>query len=114
MPVDKSCVVGFNADIMSDLPTQIYKSADFQSAITRLCSNFADIFCREVESEPARVEPLQLTGDGKMAYTEKWRPATSSVDGREGGDTVTERMDARAGSHRTLKIAVLQSYALGT
>jgi hypothetical protein len=40
--------------------------------------------------------------------------AASSVDGKEGGDTVTDRADARAGSHRTLKIAVLQSYALGT
>jgi hypothetical protein len=51
---------------------------------------------------------------GKTAYTEKWRPATSSVDGKDGEDAVTDRADARAGSHRTLKIAVLQSYALGT
>jgi hypothetical protein len=94
---------------MSDVPTQIYGSADFQSAIKRLCLDFADIFCREVNREPARVEPLKLTWDGKLAYTEKWRPATSSVDGKEGGGAVTDR----AGSHRTLKIAVLQSYALG-
>jgi hypothetical protein len=99
---------------MSDIPTQIYGSADFQSAIKRSCLDFADIFCREVKSEPALVEPLKLTWNGKRAYTDKWRPATSSVDGKEGGGAVTDRADARAGSHRTLKIAVLQSYALGT
>jgi hypothetical protein len=99
---------------MSDIPTQIYGSADFQSAIKRLGLDCADIFCREVMNEPARVEPLNLIWNGKMAYTEKWRPATSSVDGKEEGDAVTDQADARAGSHRTLKIAVLQSYALGT
>jgi hypothetical protein len=45
---------------MSDIPTQIYGSADFQSAIKQLCLNFADIFCREVKSESARVEPLKV------------------------------------------------------
>jgi hypothetical protein len=78
---------------MSDIPTQIYKSADFQSATKRLCSNFADIFCRKVESEPARVEPLKLTGD------EKWRiprnggpPHPQSTEKREETRSQIERM----------------------
>jgi hypothetical protein len=74
---------------MSDIPTQIYGSADFQSAIRQ--------FCREVKSEPARVEPLKVDIDWeKKADTEKWRPATSSVDGKDGGNAVTDRVDARA------------------
>jgi hypothetical protein len=48
---------------MSDIPTQIYGSADFQSAIKRLCLDFADIFCREVKSEPAQVELLKVDID---------------------------------------------------
>jgi hypothetical protein len=48
---------------MSEIPTQIYGSADFQSAIRQLCRDFADIFCREVKSEPARVEPLKVDID---------------------------------------------------
>jgi hypothetical protein len=77
-----------------DIPTQIYGSADFQSAIGQLCRDFADIFCREVKSEPARVEPLKVEIDW-----DKWRPATPSVDGKDGGDEVTDRADARTGSH---------------
>jgi hypothetical protein len=53
---------------MSDIPTQIYGSADFQSVIKQLCWDFADIFCREVKSEPARVEPLKVDIDW-----DKWR-----------------------------------------
>jgi hypothetical protein len=79
---------------MSDIPTQIYESADFQSAIKRLRSNFADIFCREVESEPARVEPSTSTEEG-MADTEKWRPATSSVDVTCACHSVRSAMSAR-------------------
>jgi hypothetical protein len=53
---------------MSDILTQIYGSADFQSAIKQLCLDFADIFCREVKSEPARVEPWKVDIDW-----DKWR-----------------------------------------
>jgi hypothetical protein len=53
--------------------------ADFQSAIKRLCSAFADIFCREVKREPARVEQLKVEL-GTLAYIEKRLPATSSVN----------------------------------
>jgi hypothetical protein len=53
---------------MSDIPTQIYGSADFHSAIRQLCRDFADIFCREVKSEPARVEPLKVD-----INRDKWR-----------------------------------------
>jgi hypothetical protein len=53
---------------MSDIPTQIYGSADFPSAIKQLCLDFADIFCREVKSEPARVEPLKVDIEW-----ERWR-----------------------------------------
>jgi hypothetical protein len=43
---------------------------------------------------------------GTMANTEKRRPATSLVNWKDGGETVTERANARAGSYRILKIAV--------
>jgi hypothetical protein len=48
---------------MADVPTQIYGSAEFQSAIKRLCLELADIFCREVKREQARVEPLKMDID---------------------------------------------------
>jgi hypothetical protein len=94
---------------MSDIPTQIYGSADFQTAIKQLYLDFADIFCREVKSEPARVDPLKVDIEW-----EKWRIPRNGGPPKEGGDAVTDRADDRAGSHRTLKIAVLQLYALGT
>jgi hypothetical protein len=40
---------------MSDIP--------IQSAIKQLCLEFLDIFCREVKSESARVEPLKVDID---------------------------------------------------
>jgi hypothetical protein len=39
---------------MSDIPTLIYGSVDFQSAIKIFCLEFADIFCGEVKRKPAR------------------------------------------------------------
>jgi hypothetical protein len=82
---------------MSDIPTQIYGSANFQSAIKQLCLDFADIFCREVKSEPARVEHLKVDIDW-----DKWRipknggPPRSESMGKNEGDAVTYRADARA------------------
>jgi hypothetical protein len=61
-----------------------------------------------------RIASLRVASVCIPHHTSKWRPATSSVDEKEGGDAVTDRADARARSHRTLKIAALQSYALGT
>jgi hypothetical protein len=49
---------------MSDILTQIYGSADFQSVVKQLCLEFVDIFCREVKREPARVVPLKVTLTG--------------------------------------------------
>jgi hypothetical protein len=78
----------------SDIPTQIYGSADFQSAIRQLCRDFADIFCREVKSEPARVEPLKVDVDW-----DKWRipknggpPRPQSTEKMEETRSQIERM----------------------
>jgi hypothetical protein len=79
---------------MSDIPTQIYGSADFQSPVKQLCSNFADIFCREVKREPARVEPLKVDIDW-----ERWRipkngglPRPQSTEKKEETRSQIERM----------------------
>jgi hypothetical protein len=77
-----------------NLPTQIYGSADFQSAIKQLRLDFADIFCREVKSEPVRVEPLKVDidwdkwripkngGSSCPQSTEKWRRRGHKSSGR--------------------------------
>jgi hypothetical protein len=73
---------------MSDIPTH------FQSAIKHLCLDFADIFCREVKSEPARAEPLKVDIDW-----DKWRipknggpPRPQSTEKMEETRSQIERM----------------------
>jgi hypothetical protein len=79
---------------ISDIPTQIYGLADFQSAIGQFCRDFADIFCREVKSKPARVEPLKVEIDW-----DKWRipknggpPRPQSMEKMEETRSQIERM----------------------
>jgi hypothetical protein len=72
---------------MSDIPTQIYGLTDFQSAIKQLCLDFADIFCRELKSEPARVEPLKVDIDW-----DKWRIPKNGGPPRPQSTEKIERM----------------------
>jgi hypothetical protein len=76
------------------IPTQIYGSADFQSAIRQLCRDFADIFCREVKSEPARFEPLKVDIDWDRWWIPKngGPPRPQSTEKMEETRSQIERM----------------------
>jgi hypothetical protein len=86
---------------MSDIPTQIYGSADFQSAIRQLCQDFVDLFCREVKSEPARFEPLKVDID-----LNKWR---ISKNGSPPRPQSTEKMEeTRSQIERMLELDLIE------